>query len=86
MWEPLAPAAEGGGEGEREEPAKLESCLAPSFLLLLAWYACLYVYFLLNNCPMLGTLFRSIHSLGPSHGLDPSLPYMSVAKGLSLKI
>lgn len=41
MWEPLAPAAEGGGEEEREELTKLESCLAlpaPTSLV------CMFIY------------------------------------------
>lgn len=61
MWEPLAPAAEGGGE-EKKELTKLECLLVPSFFLLPAWCAYLCVYFLFN-CPMLVTLFKSIHAL-----------------------
>lgn len=79
MWEPLASAAEGGGE-ERKELTKLESCLAPSFLLLPAW--CTYLYFLLCSCPMLGTLFTSMHA----HSLELPLPHISIAETKALDV
>lgn len=78
MWEPLASAAEGGGE-ERKELTKLESCLAPSFLLP-AW--CTYLYFLLCSCPMLGTLFTSMHA----HSLELPLPHISIAETKALDV
>lgn len=74
---------EGGGE-EEKELTKLESCLVLSFLLLSAWCAYLCVYFLFYNCPMLGTLFGSIHALSPPHSLDPSLLHMSIAETKAL--
>lgn len=77
MWEPLAPAAEGGGE-ERKEFTKLESCLAPSFLLITSLVCIFVCVFFSKNGPMLGTLFGSIHALSLPRGLDPPLPHMSI--------
>lgn len=83
MWEPLAPAAEGGGE-EKKELAKLECCLVPSFLLLPAWCAYLCVYYLLFNCPCWLPCLNPSMLLSLPCGLDVPLPHISIAETKSL--